>query len=121
MNRLMLWIIDHQRISVAVIVVATALLLTQALRLEIDVGVQALIVKDTPEWAYYEEIKERFGSDNLTAVVVSADTIFAAPVLQAGERLTGAIEQLDGVTRVDSLTSVNSIKGVGRTGSRPDR
>src|SRR5262249_4420550 len=50
-------------------------------------------------------------SDNLTLVLVQADDIFTAPALTAVKRLSDALERIDGVTRVESLTTVNNIRG----------
>ena len=76
-----------------------------------DASAEGLMVAHDPARVLYEQVKRRFGSDNLTVVVVKADDVFTPTVLGVVQRLTDGLERVDGVTRVDSLTTVRNIKG----------
>jgi predicted RND superfamily exporter protein len=71
------------------------------------------MVANDPARKLYEQAKRRFGSDNLTVVLVKADDVFTPDALRAVARLTEGLERLDGVSRVESLTTVRNIKGEG--------
>src|SRR5579885_3591846 len=113
MKRLMRWIADHPLLGLGLILAATAAFALQIPKLEVDTSAEGLMLEKDPSKAYYDKIKTKFGSDNLTIVLVKADDVFAAPVLQSLKRLSDAIERLPGVSRVESLTTVNNIKGEG--------
>src|SRR6266704_637814 len=86
MNRPLLWIVDHPVLAAGLLV-----LLTLALA----------------------RAKSRFGSDTLTVVLVKAQNVFTAPVLHAIRRISDGLDGVEGVTRVESLTTVKNIKGEG--------
>jgi len=105
--------------SLALVLALSAFFVTQIPNLHIDTTPRTIMRHDDPGADYYEEVKERFGSDDLSVVVVKASDIFAVPVLQSIERLSDQFDAITEVTRVDSLTKINSIKGDGdsvRTG-----
>lgn len=111
MNRLLLWVVDRPAVAAALLIGVTVVLASQVIRIEVDTSAESFMVEKDPARAFYEDAKRRFGSDNLTVVLVQADDVFTAPVLMAVKRLSDAIERLDGVTRVESLTTVNNIRG----------
>src|SRR5439155_13952086 len=86
-------------------------LASQVVRIELDTSAESFMVENDPARAFYDEALRKFGSDNLTVVLVKADDVFAVPALQAVKRLSDALERLDGVTRVESLTTVNNVRG----------
>lgn len=111
MKRLMLWIVDHPALSSGLVLLLTVVFGLQLPKLEIDTSAEGLMVEKDPAKAYYEKIKTKFGSDSLTIVLVKADDVFTVPVLQSIKRISDAIERMEGVSRVESLTTVNNIKG----------
>lgn len=113
MKRALLWILDHPALTLGLVAALTLYFALQIPRLEIDASAEGLMVEKDPARAYYDQVKQRFGSDNLTIVLVKADDVFAGPVLEAIKRLSDTLERLEGVTRVESLTTVNNIKGEG--------
>ena len=115
MKRVLLWIVDHPFVAAALLAVATAFFALQLPRLEIDPSAEGLMLEKDPARQYYDGVKQRFGSDNLTLVMVKADDVFAPSVLATIKRLSEALEKIDGITRVESLTTVKNIKGEGDT------
>ena len=115
MNRLLLWVVDRPTLAAVLLAGVTVLLATQVVRIEVDTSAESLMVEKDPARAFYEDAKRRFGSDNMTVVLVKADDVFTVPALTVVKRLSDALERLDGVTRVESLTTVNAIRGEGGT------
>ena len=111
MSRLLLWVVDRPAIATALLAGVTLILLSQVVRIEVDTSAESFMVEKDPARAFYEDAKRRFGSDNLTIVLVEADDVFTPVPLTAVKRLSDALERLDGVTRVESLTTVNNIRG----------
>ena len=113
MKRLLLWTVDHPALTLVVVVLVTLALGLQLPRLRIDESAEGLMVENDPARAFYERSKQRFGSDNLTVVLVKADDVFRPDALAAVKRLSDALETVEGVTRVESLTTVKNIRGEG--------
>jgi len=114
-RRLLLWTFDRPLLIGALVLAATVFFALQLPRLEIDPSADGLMVEKDPARDFYEQVKRRFGSDTLTVVLVKADDVFAPSVLGAIKRLTDGLERVDGVSRVESLTTVKNIKGEGDT------
>jgi hypothetical protein len=113
MARLLLWTFERPLLMAVVVAVLTALAAVHIPKLEMDPSAEGLMVAHDPARVLYEQVKRRFGSDNLTVVVVKADDVFTPTVLGVVKRLTEGLERVDGVTRVESLTTVRNIKGDG--------
>ena len=113
LKKIPLWIVANPIVSTAIILVITAFFALQLPRLEIDASAEGLMVQNDPARTYYEEIKKKFGSDNLTVVVIKAKDVFSQEVLQTIQRLSNTLQGSPGVSRVESLTTVNNIKGEG--------
>jgi hypothetical protein len=112
-KRLLLWVLDHPLLTGGLLVLPTVFFALLLPRLAIDPSAEGLMLEKDPARLYYEGIKERFGSDNLTVVLVKADDVFTPHVLGVIKRLSDGLEKIDGVSRVESLTTVKNIKGEG--------
>ncbi len=112
MQKLIFWVLKHPIISIGLLVIITVGLCWKVNTLEIDSSAEGLMVEGDPARDYYETIKEKFGDDNLTVVVLQADDIFTAPALRTIGNITGDLESIEGVASVESLTTVNRIHGV---------
>jgi len=115
MKRPLLWVVDHPFLASGLLALLTLALALYIPRIEFDTSAEGLMVEKDPARRYYEQVKERFGSDTLTVVLVKAENIFTAPGLEAIRRISDRLDRLEGVTRVESLTTVKNIKGVGAT------
>ena len=113
MKHVLRWIADHPVVAVAVVVAATILLGLQLPRLRIDESSEGLMVQRDPARQFYEQAKQRFGSDNHTIVLIKADDVFTPAVLTSVKRLSDALGRLPSVSRVESLTTVKNLKGEG--------
>lgn len=108
-----LWIVDNALTCLGIILVITVFFAYQLPKLEIDASAEGLMVEKDPARTYYEEIKKKFGSDNLTVILIKSQDVFTTEVLQTIQRLSNALRATPGVSRVESLTTVNNIKGEG--------
>jgi len=80
-------------------------------RLSVDTTSEALLVPGDPGVAHYAATRETFGEDVILTVVIRKPDVFSRDVLQAVERLTLEGGDIDGVTRVVSLATVNNLRG----------
>ncbi len=109
-KRVLVWSI-HRPAAAAILFAAITLALGWQLpRLEIDASNEGLMLERDPARHYYDQVKATFGSDELTVVLVKGD-IFTAPALGLIQRLSDDLDRVEGVTRVDSLATVDSISG----------
>jgi hydrophobe/amphiphile efflux-3 (HAE3) family protein len=115
MKWLMLWVLEHPALTVGGALLLTAFFAFQVPRVKIDPSGEGLMLEKAPARDYYEKVKQKFGADTQTIVVIKADDVFAPPVLRAVQRISDALEKTEGVTRVESLTTVKNIKGEGNT------
>ncbi|MGH7353488.1 MAG: MMPL family transporter [Candidatus Rokuibacteriota bacterium] len=113
MKRILLWLFEHPVASCAAVLAVTVLLGWQIPRLRIDDSAEGLTVVNDPARSVYELARKRFGSDNLTVVLVKADDVFAPAVLAVVRRLSDGLVRLPNVSRVESLTTVKNIRGEG--------
>jgi predicted RND superfamily exporter protein len=104
---------DHPVVVTGLLLAVTILLALQLPRLEIDTSAEGLIVEKDPARQYYEGVKQKFGSDSVTVILVAGDDVFTPRVLDVVRRLSDALERTPGVTRVESLTTVRNIRGEG--------
>ena len=113
LKKIPLWIVDNALLSLGIILAITVFFALQLPRLEIDTSAEGLMVEHDPARDYYEEIKKKFGSDNLTVILIKSPDVFTAENLETIQRISNALRAAPGVSRVESLTTVNNIKGEG--------
>jgi hypothetical protein len=114
-TRLLFWPITRPLQAAGLVVLLTGLLAAQVPRLQFDTSPESLMSVNDSGRRYYDDFVRRFGSDVVALVVIKADDVFTAPVLRVVQRLSDALERLDYVTRVESLTTVRNIRGDGDT------
>lgn len=113
MKRALNWIVAHPLASVFLVSCVIALLTLRIGDLKIDSSAAGLMVQGDPASTRYAEIRERFGSDTLTAVVVESPSgdVFRPETLHLIDDLTRALADLDGVSAVRSLSNVEIFDG----------
>ncbi len=79
-------------------------------KLQIDPSMETLFNKKSPEYLYFREYSERYGSDQMIAVAMSAPDIFTSANLKTLKELTDEISHLAHVERVLSLSTAMDIK-----------
>ncbi len=79
-------------------------------RLQIDPSMETLFVKNSPEYVYYNEYRQKYGSDQMIAVAVSMTDIFTRANLRILKKLTEEIASFPNVERVLSLANAIDIR-----------
>ena len=81
----------------------------------IDNDITAWFSKDDPVYQDYERFRQEFGGTRSLIIALRAqspDILFSRPSLELLERITGDIERVDTVQRVDSLASATVVDAV---------
>src|SRR5262249_19222212 len=96
------------------IILSAALLLTLGLgfyawQIRIESSFESVRPRHDPDVAYYEQIRRTFGSDDVAVVGLRTDDLFALATLEKVHRVTVALEKLEGVEGVLSLTNTPDI------------
>lgn len=92
MKRLLFWLADRPFVSLALLVLVTAAFALQLPKLRIDESAEGLMVENDPARDYYAQVTRRFGSDNLTIVLVKADDVFTPVTLGVVRRISEGLE-----------------------------
>ena len=79
--------------------------LTGQPRLRIDPSLNEMLPADDPARRFYEELLDRFGSDDVVVVALISDALFTRDGLATLERTSEALARAPGVRRVESLAT----------------
>ncbi|MCR9097719.1 MAG: efflux RND transporter permease subunit [bacterium] len=79
--------------------------LTGQPRLRIDPSLNEMLPADDPARRFYEELLDRFGSDDVVVVALISDALFTRDGLATLERTSEALALAPGVRRVESLAT----------------
>lgn len=105
MERIYQLIVHRPRLILILILLVTGFFALHARHIRIDSSVESLLPQDDPESQYAEEVRRLFGSDEVGVIGLVTDNIYTPQTLQKLQRLTTAIEKIDGVESVLSLAN----------------
>lgn len=114
MKKAAVWIVDHPKSCVICLILIVLLLSVKITQVKINSDLTQLIPKDDPRTKYYEDFfKGAFSSDILSVVVVKPEIgdVFNHETLSLIQNMTDDLFGIDGVITVNSLTTVQKIKG----------
>ncbi len=86
--------------------------LTGQPRIRIDPSLNEMLPADDPARRFYEELLERFGSDDVVVVALISGALFTPEGLATLERTSDALERADGVQRVESLATAVRLRAI---------
>jgi predicted RND superfamily exporter protein len=109
MERLAAWLVRHPRPVVAATLLVTALLGVFASRLRFESALANVLPAGDPAVAFYERVRQQFGSDDVGVVGVLADDVFSPATLTTIARLTAALGELPGVQKALSITDTKDV------------
>ncbi|MGE0821388.1 MAG: MMPL family transporter [Candidatus Binatia bacterium] len=109
MQRVYEVVVNRPKSILFVIVLLTGFFASHAQHLRVDSSVDSLLPKGDPEKAYYDEVRQQFGSDEIGVIGVIADNVYTPAVLQKIQRLTETIRQIPEVKNVISLTNAPDV------------
>jgi len=113
MHKLMLWALKRPFIVIVLAVVITAFMGYNALSVHVDSSTEGMMIEGDPAKAYYNETLKKFGTDNITVVFVQDKNLFTPEKLATLEKIVFALQDIPGVSKVESLFSITNFKGVG--------
>src|SRR5258708_2825253 len=101
---------DHPVVQRAELTLRLALLVTafpgaKTPHFRFDGSVENLYDQNDPNKKYDDQIRIRFGSDDMGVIGVVAENVYTGATLEKIKRITAAVEKVDGVDRVESLTN----------------
>ncbi len=109
-SRLLELPIRSPRATLAIIGIVTLILGSFALRIRVDAAVENLLPRGDAARAYYDGVREDFGSEEANVVSVFADDVFSLDTLEAISRITESVAEIEGVREVLSLTNVKGVE-----------
>ena len=105
MERLYLFVVNRPKTLLLLLVILTCVFGVFAKDIRLDSSVESLLSQDNLDSQYYAEVRQLFGSDEVGVVGLLAADIYTAEVLHKIQRLTEALENIEGVQEVLSLTN----------------
>jgi uncharacterized protein len=112
MRRFLILCADHPWRVLGTLLLISLLAASQLPRLQVQVSADELLVLEDPERAYYQQIRQRFGEDQVLLLYLRDDALLAPEKLEV---LRGVIQRLAAqpfTARVESLFSVPHLKSV---------
>lgn len=103
-------IIRLRWLIIVLVVVLTGLLGYQLKNLKINADILSSLPDDDPDATLLKEIGERFGSNNMGIIILGADNIYQASVVEDIKSITDTLSQIDGIFSVTSLTNIINIR-----------
>ncbi|MBW1771427.1 MAG: MMPL family transporter [Deltaproteobacteria bacterium] len=113
MQKLMRFSHAHPWLVLLILSGITALAVYQIPHLKQDPSAEGLMVENDPARFIYEDTLDTFGTDKIGIVFVQDQLLFTPEKLTRFEDLVYALEGLSGVSRVESLFSVSTVKNEG--------
>ncbi|RZB30431.1 MAG: uncharacterized protein SRB1_02711 [Desulfobacteraceae bacterium Eth-SRB1] len=101
---------EHPWIVVFILSAACLFAAFQIPNLQQDPSMEGLMLENDPARLVYEDTRKTFGSDQISIVFVRDRDLFTPEKLEKLEKLVLALEELPGVTTVESLFSVTNFK-----------
>ena len=107
MNAFYAFLLKYPKTWLALLLLITVVLTLPAARIRIDSSIEGLMLEDDPDRVFFDQVREIFGNDEVLVVaLVDKETIFKPGSLQKVRRISDEAQDLDGVERVISLTTV---------------
>jgi hypothetical protein len=104
------FLLRYPKLVLAILLLVTAALAVPAARIRIDSSIEGLMLESDPDRVFFDGVREIFGNDEVLVVALVADqTIFLPESLRKIRRISEEMEDMDGVERVISLTTVYDI------------
>jgi uncharacterized protein len=99
-------VVKRPKLFVLIIFLLSSFLGYYASHFHIDSSVENLYDQNDPNKKYYEEVRARFGSDDMGVIGLVTDNVYTSATLEKIKRVTTEVEKVDGVESVQSLTTV---------------
>ncbi len=81
-------------------------------RIRIDPSLNEMLPADDPARLFYEELLERFGSDDVVVLSLRSESLFSPEGLATLIRLTRAVERVEGVHHLEGLANAVRLRPI---------
>jgi hydrophobe/amphiphile efflux-3 (HAE3) family protein len=81
-------------------------------RIRIDPSLNEMLPADDPARRFYEELLERFGSDDVVMLSLRSESLFSPEGLETLARVTRAVERSEGVHHVEGLATAVRLRSI---------
>ncbi len=105
-------IIKFRWVIVVLVTIITVLLGLQIKDLQMDADAINSLPEDDPVARLYKDIGNQYGGNFMAMIVVEADDIFSAEVLEHIHQITDTLKYMDGISTVSSLADIIDIRNV---------
>ncbi|MGH7838737.1 MAG: efflux RND transporter permease subunit, partial [Candidatus Binataceae bacterium] len=106
MQRFNQLVVQRPKLILCLALLLTAFLGYHAWHLHIDSAVENLYDQNDPNKRFDEEVRERFGSDDMGVIGLLTANVYTPATLEKIKRITAEVEKVDGVASVQSLANV---------------
>ncbi|MDZ7373758.1 MAG: MMPL family transporter [candidate division KSB1 bacterium] len=110
MSRLFRFVVNHPKITLALILIVTVFFSYSLRFLKVETDIASSLPQDIPAKRLYDRVSEIFPSKEVILVMAEADDFFQTPVVAQVKDLTHRLEQLAGVHSVLSPTNAKVIR-----------
>ncbi|MCD6296580.1 MAG: MMPL family transporter, partial [Deltaproteobacteria bacterium] len=113
MRKLMRFSYNHPWPVLIFLAVILALAILRIPDLRTDPSAEGMMVENDPARHFYRDTVKTFGTDRISVIFVRDDKLFTPEKLKLLDDLVFGLENVPGVTRVESLFSVTNFKNEG--------
>ncbi len=112
MRKFMLWSHNHPILVTFIILTVNIIAMYFVVTgFKVDASASGMMIQGDPDKDYYEETLEKFGTDNISIIYVKDKDLFSPEKLAMVDELAYQLEELEGVSKVESLFTVTNFKG----------
>lgn len=112
MRRFLMFCADRPWWVLSLLLAFSLLAATQLDRVQVRISTEELLLIDDPERAFYDEISQQFGDEQVVLLLIRDPVLMAPAKLATLKDVIARIEQLPFVERVESLFSVPYVRSV---------
>lgn len=111
MKKLANFIRKYSKLIIIITIILSVFSITQIRNLVVDDDITKYLAEGDPEIEFYEEISEKFGSDdkNITLIAIEYDDLFELNNLQNFKYISEQLEESDYITSVNSFLNMPKI------------
>jgi predicted RND superfamily exporter protein len=109
MERFAALLVRHPRRIVVATLLLTLFLGAFAAQVRIESALESVLPANDPAVAFYDQVRERFGSDDVGVVGMRGPDVFSPEALATIARVTNALAKLPGVQSVLSITNTKDV------------
>ncbi len=103
--------IDRFRWPILLALIVSLLIMGIAVtRLKVDPSIEPLFIKKSEEYKYYQQYREKYGSDQMVAIAMATNDLFTEENFEILKKVTDGISSFDRVERVISLANAQDIR-----------